>query len=119
MLQVADEFHTALINKDKVAINHLLTDNFTETGARHFIQTPQVTNKNQVLGSNNLDTNCRVELNYLIANIFGNDSNSLHFERNLILTENGKTTAVNSYFVTYVFEKDSDGLKISKSIRNF
>jgi hypothetical protein len=120
MLQTVNQFHAALINNDKAAIDDLLTDEITESGERHFVQTPEVIHKRQVLnmGSSKLDV--RIETPFLKANIFGNGRNTLFFVRKLTIpTENGSMTLSDFYGFAYTFEEGSNGSKISKIKRHF
>jgi hypothetical protein len=119
MLQVLKEFHAAQSNNDKETINRLLSDDFTETGARHFVQTPEVIDKKQLLNIDYSKFQFQVEAKYLLpANIFGNRGDSISFVREYVLIENGRQYVVGGYFVTYTFDEGSDGLKISKIVRN-
>jgi len=121
MLHVANEFHNAQINNDKKLIDNLLTDNFTESGEKRFVQTPDVIYKSHIMKADYPKANVKIEVKYpLILNMFSNSNTSLSFVRELaFLPEDGRTLPSVFYYVTYTFEKTVDGLKINKIVRKF
>jgi hypothetical protein len=121
MLKVVNEFHTALIDNDKQTIDKLLTDDFTETGARRFVQTPDFIYKRDMLRRDYSQVKFTIQTKYLLpANIFNNRSDSLSFvkEINLISEESKKMLPI-TFPVTYTFEDSAEGLKISHIERHF
>jgi len=115
MMQTVNKYHAALINNDKAVIDDLLTDDFTETGARHFVQTPEVIDKRQVMMVDYSKIFAWYEAKFLEVNIFGNTRDSLSFFRQLFIsTEERRSLPADVYFVTYTFREAQNGLKISK-----
>jgi hypothetical protein len=121
MIEVVKEFHRCQINNDKKSIDMILTDSFVETGAKHYVQTPDFIRKRDILNTNYPKGSFSIEANYIfISNILSSDSLSLSFVKVLSFPrENSNASAFESYFVTYMFEETSDGLKIKKIVRNF
>ena len=120
MLQAADGLHRGQMNNDKILIDRLLTENFTETGVRFAVQTPEVINKNDLLKADYSNVNFTIKARFaFLSYLLGNDTNSLSFVREIIiLPESGKEMPPIIFYVTYTFEKGPDGLKISKIKRN-
>lgn len=114
MIRVVNEFHEAQIHNDKKLIDNLLTDDFLETGARHFVQTPEVIRKSDVMKVDFTDANVTIEAKYALPLSVLSGTTSLSAVREITLPSvEGKTPPSVSYYVTYTFEKTADGLKIS------
>lgn len=120
MLQVISVFHQGQMNNDKKVIDNLLTDNFTETGVRRFVQTPEVIDKRDVMRWDYSKINFKVEAEYpTLLNMFSSSRDSLSFvKKTRFWDENGKPLPSLIFYVTYTFEKTEGGLKISKIVRN-
>lgn len=120
MLQVVNEFHNGQVNDDKIAINNLLTDDFVETGARRFVQTPEAIYKNDLLKWEYSKYNFSIEAKYsLFLSLLNNNSQSLTFIKKItVQPEDNKNYPPIYFYVTYSFEETADGLKIKKSVRH-
>jgi hypothetical protein len=121
MWQLVNDFHKAQINNDKELIDTLLTDNFTEIGAKRFVQTPGTIYKKDFLDSDFSRVNFTIQAKYpVLLNIFANSDHSLSFVRELtIFTEDGKALPPVSYYVTYTFKGCAEGLKLIRIERKF
>ena len=118
MLQVVNEFHNGQVSDDKIAINNLLTDDFVETGARRFVQTPEAIYKSDLLRWQY--TGFSIEAKYsLFLSMLSNNSRSLTFIKKITVdSEDDKTYPPIYFCVTYSFEETADGLKIKKAVRH-
>jgi hypothetical protein len=116
MLQVVNKFHNGQVNNDKMVIDNLLTDNFTESGVRHTVQTPDNIYKSDLLNFDYSKIDIKsIEAKYpLVLNMFSNSNMSLSFVRELNWVNGNNSPSSFSYYVTYTFEKCADGLKIIK-----
>jgi hypothetical protein len=117
MLQVANEFHNAQINDDKKLIDELLTEDFTESGLSHAVQTPDVISKRVMKNFEYSKVNFKsIEANYpILLNMFSNSVISISFVRKTtFILHSSKTPDSFGYYVTYTFEETADGLKINK-----
>lgn len=122
MLQVINEFHRGQLNYNKKVIDNLLTDNFTESGVNDSVQESKIAYKSDVMSFDYSKTNAKsIEVHFWsVLNILSNSNNSLSFIRTVtFLPRNGKILPSFSYFVTYTFEENVDGLKISKIERKW
>ncbi len=84
MLQVVNKFHNGQVNNDKMVIDNLLTDNFTESGVRHTVQTPDNIYKSDLLNFDYSKIDIKsIEAKYpLVLNMFSNSNMSLSFVGN-------------------------------------
>ncbi len=117
MLRVANEFHNAQVNNDKMLINNLLADNFTESGVKLAVATPDNIYKSDLVNYDYSKINTKsIEAKYpIILNIFSNSTNSLSFIREINWANSNNSPLPSfSFYVAYTFEKCSDGLKIIK-----
>ncbi|MEP7039534.1 MAG: hypothetical protein ABI891_14470 [Acidobacteriota bacterium] len=116
MLQLVNEFHNAQINNDKRVINNLLADNFTESGVKLAVGTPDKIYKSDLVNYDYSAININIEANYsMLLSLFSNDNKSVSFVRKLILLKDDDFHSSSfSFYVTYTFEKRADGLKIIK-----
>jgi len=121
MLRVVNEFHDAQFGNDKQTLDKLLTDDFTETGVRRFVQTPEFIYKRDVLRLDYSDNDLKIQARHLLAaNIFNNNRRALSFVKVItFVPEDGVYNPPIIFFVTYTFEDRRDGLKISKIERHF
>lgn len=121
MMQVALNFHNGQVNNDKDLIDNSLADSFTETGEKRFVQTPSVIYKEDLMNNDYSEVNFSIEAQYsVLLNLFRNNNKSLSFMRKLeIFSDNGIDSIKVYYHVTYLFEKEENGLKIKKVVRNF
>lgn len=120
MLRVVNEFHNAQVHNDKMVIDNLLADNFTEFGVTRTVKSPENIYKNDLVNVDYSKLNIKsIEADYLvILNIFSNNNASLSFVREVIWTNDNNTPLPSIiFYVTYTFEKRADGLKIIKSER--
>ena len=117
MIQAVNQFHNGQIENDKKLMDSLLADDFIEFGVRRFVQTPEAIYKSNLMGFDYSKVNIKsIEANYLIPlNMFSNSNMSISFvKKTTIILESNNAEDSWSFYVTYTFEKCSDGLKISK-----
>lgn len=117
MLQAVNEFHNGQVNNDKIVIDNLLADDFTESGVKIAVATPDNIYKSDLVNYDYSKINIKsIEANYLIMlNMFSNTNTSLSFVRKSNwATDDNLPLPSFSFYVTYTFEKRVDGLKIIK-----
>jgi hypothetical protein len=121
MLRVVNEFHAAQISNDKDTINKLLTDDFSETGAKRVVEAPDFIYKKDLLRFDYSQLKFAIQTKYLLpANILNNRRDSLSFVKEInFLSEDSKKRPPIIFLVTYTFEDSADGLKISHIERLF
>jgi hypothetical protein len=116
MLQVVNEFHNGQVNNDKMVIDNLLADNFTESGVKLAVETPDNIYKSDLVNYDYSKIKIKIEAKYsILLNMFDNSTSSLSFIRELTLVnDNDSPLSTISFYVTYTFEKCADDLKIIK-----
>jgi hypothetical protein len=117
MLRVVNEFHIAQVNNNKTVINNLLADNFTESGVKLAVTTPDNIYKSDLVNYDYSKIDIKsIEAKYpVIFNMFSNSNTSLSFVREVNwANDNNSPLPSFSFYVTYTFEKRADGLKIVK-----
>jgi hypothetical protein len=116
MIQAVENFHSAQTNNDKKLIDNLLTEDFTESGVRLAVQTPDAIYKKDVVNYDYSKLNLAIEAKYLFPlTIFDNDNKSVSFIRKTsLLAESGVSSFSVYFYVTYTFETTDLDVKISK-----
>ena len=94
----------------------MLTEDFTESGVKLAVQTPDAIYKNDVVNFDYSKLNLVIEAKYLfLLTIFDNDNKSVSFIRKTtLLTESGVSSFSVYFYVTYTFETTDLDAKISK-----
>ena len=117
MLEVVNEFHNGQVNNNKTVIDNLLADNFIEFGVRRTVNTPESIYKSDLVNYDYSKINIKsIEAKYpIILIMFSNSAKSLSFVRevNWVNNDNFPLPSI-IFYVTYTFEKHTDGLKIIK-----